>query len=166
MQRTRFRRSYQDIVSKVGVPVPFDLDKFCVRVAAFRGRELKLHPMNIGSVPGLCGLYIELEHTDHVFFPADTSPVHQQHIVVHELAHLLRGHRATGSALQLPDAVLSELFPSLDRDLVRSVLARSQYASPSEREAEVIASLILQHAGSDPTTDDDSVAGRIDTALG
>ena len=166
MKQSRFRRRYQDIVSTVGVPVPFNLDEFCIRVAAFRGRELRLHPMNVGQIPGLCGLYIELDHTDHVCFPADTSPIHQQHIIVHELTHLLCGHRASEPTALLPDAVLTELFPSLDREFVRSVLGRSRYASPVEREAEVVASMILEHADSDPVENPDPVSARIESALG
>jgi hypothetical protein len=166
MKRSRLRRRYHDILDTVGVPAPFDLDDFCSRVAAFRGRDLKLHPMNVASVPGLCGLYIELDATDHVFFPADTSPMHRQHIVVHELAHLLCGHRPSESATHLPDAVLAELFPTLDRELVRSVLARSRYSSPAEEEAEGIASWILQHADVRTRTSPDPVEARIESALG
>jgi hypothetical protein len=166
MGRSRLRRKYETIIDTVGVPVPFELDEFCARVAEFRGRELHLHPMRLGANSGLCGLYIELADADHVCFPADTSPMHQQHIVVHELAHLLCGHQASEPAAHLPDAVLAELFPTLDRDLVRSVLGRSRYADPAEQEAEVIASLILQHADDRSATDSDPVAAQIESALG
>lgn len=165
MKHAKVRRKYETILATVGVPAPFDLSEFCSRVVEFRGRAVHLHPMKLGAAGGLCGLYVELDDADHVFFPADTSPVHQQHIVVHELAHLLCGHRATEPAAGLSDGVLDELFPTLDRSLVRSVLGRSRYADPAELEAEVIATLILQRADQVESTNSDPLVARIESTL-
>ena len=165
MRRATVRHRYETITRTVGIPVPFDLAAFCSRVAEYRGRDVHLHPMKLGAAGGLCGLYVELDGSDHVFFPEDTSALHQQHIVVHELAHLLCGHQATEPAAGLPDGVLDELFPTLDRGLVRSVLGRSRYADPAEHEAEVIATLILQHADEEPEANTDPLVARIESTL-
>jgi hypothetical protein len=62
--------------------------------------------------------------------------------------------------------VLDELFPSLDPRLVRSVLGRSRYADPEEREAETVASLILERAQNARDVGADPFAARIESALG
>ena len=63
--------------------------------------------------------------------------------------------------------VLERLLPGLDPGLVRAALARGGYSDPEEREAETVASLVMQHTGHAPMgTDGDPVAARIETALG
>ena len=166
MDRSRARRSYDAIVRSVPIPVPFNLEEFCRRVADYRGRPLRLHPIQVESLAGFCGLYVEVNNVDHVYFPEHTSSIHRQHIVLHELAHLLCGHRANGRSWTLPDDVVDELFPSLDPQAVRSILGRSRYADPDEREAETIASLILERAQHAHQVTGDSVVARIESTLG
>lgn len=167
MERSKAHRTYDAIVRSVQVPVPFNLAEFCVKVAQNRGQPMRLHPIDVGSLAGFCGLCIEVNHVDHVYFPTHTSPIHQQHIVLHELAHLLCGHRGSGQTWTLPDGVVDQLFPNLDPRLIRAALGRSRYADPDEREAETVASLILQRAQNNvPRTAGDPVAVRIESALG
>jgi len=166
MERSRAQRSYEAIVRSVQVPIPFNLSKFCTRVALSRGRSLRLHPIQVESLAGFCGLYVEMDHIDHVYFPTHTSPIHQQHIVLHELAHLLCGHRGSRPTWTMPDGLVGKLFPNLDPRLVRAALGRSRYADPEEREAETVASLILERAQNVRASAGDPVAARIELALG
>lgn len=136
----------------IRIPSPFDLDAFCAEVAARRGRPLVRH-----AVPGLsaeapCGLWVGTDRADHVFFDPGTSPLHAEHIVLHELAHILSGHSGG-------DAGIARLFPDLDPAAVRRVLGRVSYTTAQEREAEMIASLIR---GRPPRT----TLGRVAGALG
>ena len=166
MERSRAQRSYEAIVRSVQVPIPFNMADFCTRVAQYLVRPLRLHPIQIGSLAGFCGLYVEVNHVDHVYFPTHTSPIHQQHIVLHELAHLLCGHRGSRQTWTMPDGLVGKLFPNLDSRVVRAALGRSRYADPEEREAETVASLILERAQNVRDTAGDPVAAQIESALG
>ncbi len=92
-------------------------------------------------------MWIAWQDVDVVVYAADASDAYQDHIIVHELAHILCGHR-TGDDPITQGA--DTLFPDLDPQLVRDVLYRSTYTDPQEREAEMIASLFLKQAASDP----------------
>lgn len=158
-----YRGRYASVLCEVGVPEPFDVDVFCANVAARRGQRVQLHELPTG-VGRVCGLYVSLPAVDHVFFATGTSPRHQQHIIVHELMHLLFGH---GGLRGFSPEVLERLLPGLDAGLVRAALARGGYSDPEEREAETVASLVMEHVRSAPTgMGADPVAARIETAFG
>jgi hypothetical protein len=84
-----------------------------------------------------CGLLITADQADYILYCADTTAFHQQHILLHEAAHLLCGHQ--GDTRSWP----VELMPHLSPTLIRRVLGRTVYAEPQETEAELLASLIL-----------------------
>lgn len=119
----------------IRIPSPFDLDAFCDEVAARRGRPLQRHPVPGLSAEAPCGMWVGTDRADHVFYDPGTSPLHAEHIVLHELAHILSGHSGA-------DAGLAHLFPDLDPATVRRALGRVGYTTAQEREAEMIASLI------------------------
>ncbi|MFJ8313015.1 MULTISPECIES: ParH-like protein [unclassified Streptomyces] len=118
------------------LPVPFDAFRLAETVARRRGRPIDLMPA--AWQPGVpCGLLVTAEVADYIVYAADTSPLHQQHILVHELSHLLCEH----------DGALSTgLVPHLSPELVGRVLGRTVYSQPQEQEAELLASLVLQRA--------------------
>ena len=138
----------------IRVPSPFDLDAFCAEVAARRGRPLIRRPVPGLSADAPCGMWIATERADHVFYDPGTSTLHAEHIVLHELAHILCGH--TGA-----DGSLARLFPDLDPATVRRVLGRVSYTCEQEREAEMVASLIRGRSSSSPGT-----PGRVADAFG
>jgi hypothetical protein len=119
----------------VRVPSPFDLDAFCAELAGRRGRPLIRRPVPGLSAEAPCGLWIATDRADHVFYDPGTSPLHAEHIVLHELAHMICSHSGAGDALP-------RLFPDLDPATVRRVLGRVSYTTDQEREAEMVASLI------------------------
>ena len=145
----RRRRSHsRDLVAELDVPVPFDLGEFCRRIEQRRGRRLVLQPLPDRDARDFCGLYIETPQRDLVFYPAGVTPVHRDHVIVHELMHLLLGHGAasTDSLIAVDTA---SLLPGLDPALVSRVLGRNNYATEDEREAELSATLVMQ-AGTAP----------------
>jgi hypothetical protein len=125
-----YRDRYASVLREIGMPDPFDLGAFCARIASCRGRRVELHELPIG-MGGVCGLYVSLPAVDHVFFAVGTSPRHQQHIIVHELMHLLFGHGGLRGPV-LPVDVMERLLPGLDPALVRAVLGRGGYSDPEE----------------------------------
>jgi hypothetical protein len=138
----------------IRVPRPFDLDAFCAEVAASRGRPLVRRPVPGLSAEAPCGMWIATDKADHVFYDPGTSPLHAEHIVLHELAHILCGHSGA-------DDAFAKLFPDLDPATVSRVLGRVSYTSEQEREAEMVASLIRGRAAPQPGT-----IGRVADAFG
>ena len=123
------------------LPEPFDAAAFCALLAARRNRPIVLRPFR--SPLGPCGLWVAAPDGDVIFYERDTSPLHQQHIVLHEASHLVCGHRP----LSLPPSELAELlFPDVHPDRVGRVLRRAVYSREEEWEAEILASLILEQA--------------------
>lgn len=120
------------------LPRPFALDSFCEMLARRRGRPLRLLPMpGVNAAP--CGLWVSTDETDYVFHQVATTPLHQEHIILHELAHMIFDH----AALREPaERVQSRLLPGLDPEMVATVLARTAYTTEQELEAETLADLI------------------------
>lgn len=162
--RLRRRRQSRDPLAGIKIPSPFDIVKFCEAVAEHRGRPLVVEAVEgVSEADGeLCGLWIEFDHADYIAHEASTSPLHRDHIVLHEVSHMLLGH--TGST-EGPGPDLATLFTGINPDTVRNVLGRANFSTPQEREAEQLATRIaaavnLRAIGQRPPELD-----RLDTAL-
>jgi hypothetical protein len=149
------RRRSERRLRGIRIPNPFDLDAFCDEVAARRGRPLIRRPVPGLSAEAPCGLWIGTASADHVFYDPGTSPLHAEHIVLHELAHILSGHSGA-------DGAMARLFPDLDPATVSRVLGRVSYTNAQEREAEMMASLIRGRSARPPGT----TPGRVADAFG
>lgn len=173
------RRRCRRLVDGLELPRPFEAAAFIGTLALERGRRIELIP--VSARPNLpCGLVITMAEADLILYSADTSPLHRQHILLHEAAHLLCGHvdeaargtvaradadegadaqgagadaglgaRRDGDGPAGVGAGISSLLPHLPAELVRGVLGRTVYSEPQEREAELVASLILYRAARD-----------------
>ncbi|WP_327069872.1 ParH-like protein [Kitasatospora sp. NBC_01302] len=156
--RTRRGRTWQrcqQTVDALELPAPFDAVRFIAGLAEQRGRPIELIP--VSGRPNLpCGLLVTTDEADCILYAADTTPLHQQHILLHEAAHLICRHHESAPATQT-------LLPHLNGSLVQRVLGRTVYSEPQEREAELVASLILHRAvldaGGTPGSWSDSVFG-------
>lgn len=157
---------FEDLLASIKIPQPFDIQVFCDTVAAERRRALHLH-----SVPGIsgtdapCGVWIATEKADHIFHEAATSPLHQDHIILHEIAHMLLGHASIIDEVR-PGS--GGLFPDIDPATVISVLNRASYATRDERDAERLAGLIANRADRshrNSRTAHDQVLQRLDNVL-
>ncbi|MFJ3792821.1 ParH-like protein [Kitasatospora sp. NPDC090091] len=96
-----------------------------------------------GPESSLCGVLISTDRADYIGYPVATTALHQQHIVLHEIGHLLCGHTGDSG----PSGPLSHaLTTRLPEELVRRVLGRSGYTERQEQEAELVASLALHRA--------------------
>lgn len=137
MKDRRLRKRCEARLRDLPMPVPFDARTLCEQVAEQRGRPIRLLPM--AGLTGVCGLWVATDTTDLIFYEEVTTPPHQEHIILHELSHVLCDHYPTS----LPTETL---LPSLDPAMVRRVLGRSGYSTAEEREAEMLASLIRQRA--------------------
>ncbi|MEY9856155.1 hypothetical protein ABH935_001759 [Catenulispora sp. GAS73] len=133
----------QSMVDQLDLPEPFDAETFIGVLARDRGRPIGLLP--VASRPDApCGLVVTTRNADWIIYCADTGGVHRQHILLHEAAHILCGHTERAADGDAMAAAARTLMPHLPAELVRSVLGRTVYSEPDEREAELVASLILQ----------------------
>jgi len=141
MLRAGAKGRHAAIVRELDMPVPFDLGLFVAGLERQRQRPIRLRPFSSG--PGVpCGLWIGTAEADYVYHEAGTTPFHATHIAVHEIAHMLLGHRHTAAWEQL----IGLLAPDVDQALIQLILGRSAYSTAEERAAETLASLILSSA--------------------
>lgn len=152
----RLRRQCNRLLRELELFRSFSVENLCSRLAMYRGRPLYVQPLPGAAVlTGPCGVWLETETEDFIFYAPNTSRLHQDHIVLHEIGHMLRQHTATD---HLPDSVFEGLFPDLDRDMVTRLLGRSRYNSWQEREAEAVAGILREASelGGDSRGDIDS----------
>lgn len=153
MREWRLRRQCRRMLQDLGIQPPLDVEELCKRVGQRRGRPIRLVPHPL-TVPGPFGAWIASPTADYLLYQEATSKVHQDHIILHELGHILAGHRS------------DELNP----EVASRVLLRTCYDSEYEREAETVATIILEWASvldrvavwSSTTT----ATRRMETALG
>ena len=137
--RRRCDRHIRSLVDAGDLPDPFTLDEFLAKLEARRGRSIVLRPSDY--VPGrACGMWLQLADVDVIVY-ARTAPLHEEHIVLHEVGHMLYEHR---SAIGLSDDVARMLMPDLDPAMVRSLLNRGSYTDTEEQEVELFATLLLE----------------------
>lgn len=142
MVPSQIRQTCESVLQRLTLPDPFTVDAFCEGLACDRGRPVKLRPIP-SDVEAPCGLWVSTGDADFVFHATATSPLHQEHIILHELGHMIFDHirgAEAGEDLRL------DLLPALDPDVVGRVLARTSYSSVQEQEAETLADLIGTHA--------------------
>ena len=140
MDRRARRRQCADLVADLPIPTPFDVNEFCAGLGRDAGRPIHLLPMDLPP-GGPCGLLLSTDDAEYVVYPQATIPMHQQHIVFHELGHFLLQHRKVPA----PEMDTSRLvLPNLDPVMVQRILSRTAYSEREEQDAEVVASLILE----------------------
>jgi hypothetical protein len=123
--------------------IDYDFDRFTLQgftrwLEHRRGRRIVLvsHPMPAT----LFGAWLAGDADDYVFYEADTHPLHQTHICLHEMAHMLCGHlpvRIDSLQTQVP---LQQA--NADGAAIDSLLLRSTREDQIEQEAELLAGLI------------------------
>jgi len=157
MRLRRLRKECVVRLAGLAIPRPFDVPAFCDQVSQWRGRPLHVHELPADDAADLpCGMWIATDEADHIFHVTGTSRLHRDHIVLHEIGHMLFDHEVAEPVAAAPagqpadppdpDPALARLLPDLDPAMVRRVLRRGGYSSAQERAAEMMASLILQRA--------------------
>ncbi|MFC9433883.1 hypothetical protein [Nocardia sp. NPDC057030] len=133
-------------VSTLRVPQPWNLADFLEPVTAMLGKEIRLMPLPNDTAAALpCGLVLERADDIVIAYDAHSSGYHADHIVLHEIGHLLLDHAGTPDH-RTTRATIENLFPSMDPDSVLRVLQRSDYTDVAERQAELFASLVMSES--------------------
>lgn len=127
------------------LPVPWDVDVWIDRLERVRGRGIDLCevPWSVGESTG--AWQARPDH-DVIAYPSNTGPLHQDHVILHEIGHVISEHRGE-CVLSVADA--QRRAPDLAPTALAHLLDRVSVGS-EEREAEMIAILLLAHiAGQD-----------------
>jgi hypothetical protein len=136
--RNEVRRRSLALVAELDLPEPFDMDEFCRALGRRRGRPLHRVAANLPT-GSPSGMWVATPDADYVFFEQRTTALHQRHIVLHELGHLISNHDAPPA---MTDATSQALLPHLDPSMVRRMLGRTYYSVVEEQQAELVASLV------------------------
>ncbi|WP_433658587.1 hypothetical protein ACQPW1_41420 [Nocardia sp. CA-128927] len=158
--QARFRNLTRD----VPIPHPWDLSSYLDDVAQYRGRHISLLPIDTALLAGTgcgtgSGLWIAKQDSDVIVYGADTTEWHAEHIIVHELGHMLLGHgpeQPTDGEPAQPTptvAAVAELLPSISPESIAHVLGRTDYGTTRERDAETFADMVMLHAMRPPRRD-------------
>lgn len=123
------RKRCETILGHLDLSRPFSLENLCTDIAEQRGRPIRLHPLpKEAAESGVCGLWVGTAGVDYVFYEAQTTPLHREHIVLHEIGHILFGHHSLEGEETDGEAPV--------------VLGRTNYTTRQEQEAEMLASMI------------------------
>jgi len=151
MSFARLRRDCEAHLRDLQIPEPFDIDVLCSLLAKRRDRPMRFMSLpepRVVDTPS--ALWIAYEDEDVIFVENATSPFHREHLIAHELGHMLCNHV---TPLKLEGDYAKRLVPDLDPALIKLMLGRTSYTTEQEREAETLATLILsraRRAASDP----------------
>ena len=119
----------------------FTIDDFIAWIEKDRGRRILMIPWKMPASQFGAWMTDGEQPTEYIFYRNDVPKIHQVHIQLHELAHLLLGHptlEITSNMLGKSWKGTEELpFPSLTR-------LRSDEKSQIEAEAELLAGMIQE----------------------
>lgn len=133
--RGRLRRE----LAALEIEEPTTMSDVCGRLSKRRGKPIRLIPYPF-EVPGPFGMWLPTTSADYILYQAETTALHQEHIIAHELGHLLAGH----GSVEDENPVWQELMPDIPPETIRRALRRGAYDTDVEREAEMVATMLLE----------------------
>ena len=164
--RQRCARCVREIERQVGIPDPWSINEFLDRLERCRGRDIDL--CAVSWMPGeSTGAWLRYPDHDVIAYAANTSSLHQDLIILHEVGHLLFDHRGQCVlAVEQAQRVAPDLHPAAFAHLLERV-----QGAVDEHEAEIVAILILtrvatQHRRTRPSDARGELADRIEATFG
>ena len=137
--RARCRQRVNDLLGHTGILDPWDINQFLDRLERHRRRDIDLCAIT-WSPGNSCGAW--QRHPDHdvIAYAENTSGFHQDHIILHEVGHMISQHRGR---CVLSQQRAQRIAPDLTPVALAHLLDCSG-AQTEEQEAETIAVLIHQ----------------------
>lgn len=161
----------EEMLSELELPTPFDLNVLLAQLSHLRRRPLRLLPLLPGLRDDPSGLWVPLEDEDVVFAEGSVSDWYRDHVILHEVGHMLwRHHGTVRDVTEWLGQYGVETSPQTRTEMRCSVRDRDK-----EREAEMVALLIESRItprtrtrpGSDsPPAEIAAVLNRLALALG
>ncbi|WP_370946643.1 hypothetical protein AB5J62_03560 [Amycolatopsis sp. cg5] len=143
MNERQLRKRCRKLLKQLDIEPPLDVVQLCARLGEQRGKPIRLMPYPL-EVPGPFGCWIATANADYIFYQQETTKSHQDHIILHELGHILADHHPGGDAK--PGDFLPGLPPDIDSGAIGRALRRTSYDEAHEWEAETVATIILEWA--------------------
>ena len=131
----------RELLRSLEIDVPLDVEDLCRRLGARRGRPIELVPYAL-PVPGPFGLWLATTHADLILYQEETTRGHQEHIVLHEIGHIISQHQGDEG----DDDIWRDLVPSIPPSAIKRALRRTGYDQRHEHEAELVATVIKEWA--------------------
>ncbi|WP_167501614.1 hypothetical protein [Streptomyces malaysiensis] len=166
MKERELRRRCKRELRALGIQPPLRVETLCHKLGERRGRPIRLVPHAL-PVPGPFGAWIAAPSTDYILYQQETTASHQRHIILHEVGHILADHHSDAFD---DDELWKTAVPNLSAKAVKRLLRRTAYDEEHERQAELVATIIMEWASvldrvvprpaSTPSLD------RVQTALG
>jgi hypothetical protein len=119
----QIRRRCERLVDTLDIPKPFRVDELISRVAAHRGRPIDLRAVSMPTESPY-GMWLPDADRDLIIFERNTSGLHQEHLKLHEVGHVLLNHPPTTAVLS--PLIVQALWPDLDPAVVTQVLQRAR----------------------------------------
>ncbi|WP_420879004.1 hypothetical protein [Rhodococcus sp. (in: high G+C Gram-positive bacteria)] len=182
------REAAERILRDLPLSRPWSLDRFIADLSIRNNRPIEILTIPDGTGQfeddegnKITGAWIPSARMDHIFVTSQAAGAYREHIICHELAHVIFRHRAdTRSAEALQAAYLRRLMPNIHPDHMKTLLPsavcrhRAVLVDPIEREAEWLATLLMAAAdeltqplwGDNVGDFDSAILGRIARAVG
>ncbi|MCP3800347.1 ImmA/IrrE family metallo-endopeptidase [Allokutzneria sp. A3M-2-11 16] len=149
-------RDVAELVADLELPVPFDVNELCSAVGKRRGKAIEVMPYpgevvakaDLADVALPYGLFSPGVHVDGIFYDPRLSSEHREHVILHELGHVVCRHQPAGEE------------PS------EGVLRRATFHDDQERAAESFAYLVAERAHARGGLDAEPVAPEYRDVLG
>lgn len=131
----RSSRRIRRLVSACTIPDPWSIEAFVAAVGRDSGRDIELVPSAVAG-GSITGSVLRLPHVDVIVVRDDLEGVYRDHVVCHEVAHILAGHLDGAAPVDADIAVAAShmLHRGCDSD------------NANELEAEAIAEGLMRRA--------------------
>jgi hypothetical protein len=148
---TSMEARFRDAIRTVPHPSPWNLSAYLASVAAHRSRSISLRPVPAAMLAEAgcrgSGLWVARKHDDIIVYDSEATERNADHIILHEVGHMLLGHGRDDADPATPLApTLAALLPSISPVSIRHVLGRSDFGTEREQEAEVFADMTMVYA--------------------
>ncbi|MFX0576732.1 hypothetical protein [Nocardia nepalensis] len=148
---TSMEARFRDAARTVPLPSPWNLSAYLASVAAHRGRSISLQAVPAATLADIgcrgSGLWVARGRDDIIVYDASATDRNVDHIILHEIGHMLFGHGRADTDAAAPIAPkLAALLPSISPASIEHVLGRNEFGADRERDAEVFADMTMVYA--------------------
>jgi hypothetical protein len=141
VRERQLRRYCRHLLRHLDIRPPLDIHELCSRLGEHRGKPIRLIPWDL-PIPGPSGVWLSQPDAENIFYQNATTRIHQDHIILHEIGHILADHQN--------DPIAGDAFPGPGPDfpefLLQQGCQRTAYTEDFEYEAELVATMIQEWA--------------------
>lgn len=122
------------------LPVPWDIAELCERLAVLRGRPVIVREMDIPALP--FAFWRGTDSADFIVHRTGMTGYYRDHVILHEVCHMLAGHNVTETGGTQADSRTDE---DINEQLLEQA-AHNPHTTEQEELAERFATTVLRLA--------------------